>query len=807
MVIILSLVSLLCAANIVQAAESHSFGYGSSHRHAVRHLGKLRRFGQPPKAARDVSTNAPPSTPTQAANSSTLQDISTIHSRRLDAIIESVGDPSNISTWLADLQPDGQWPDSEINYATGCDGRQANWPAANHWVRISTMAAAWHGGLQGYGQYVNSSSLFTAIGNAMDYWFSNDYTDIGCLVNGGTSDCPCGTPGFWNKNWYDNVILVPGLVSETCLLLNDTLTAPRLGNCSHMSLRAYGAFDHGYGFEAGANILDMAKIGLDQGLLVLNVSLVSDAYRRVHNTLVIQEDIGIKVDGIKSDGSFGQHLGLLYNGNYGNVFSNDVLDFEIEAAGTQFAAGNTSQAALETLYDGDRWMINFNTETQVYHWDLSTEGRFISFPVAADQPTSSIGMNLSKVEELGEQWNSDVLTNFARSLSVNATSANAGELIGNRMFFANDYMVTRGSGYVTSVKMYSTRTRNTECTNSENLLGFHLADGVVYTYLQGDEYEDVAAAWDWNLIPGITVDYNATTLDCAHTKYIGKEAFVGGVSDGQIGVAAMRYTNPGTKSLSWQKTWFFLEDDVQYVMIANISSTTDAPIFSVLDQRRFNGPEVYVDGVPIEGGNFTDSQTLWHGNVGYEFQGTDGAYELSVEWGNRTGDWSSTGIWTGQETVDLFAAWLHHKNLSAPISYAVYPAVDFGTFNLKRSYTHLTEIQNDASVSALLDEDHSTVFGVFWDSSGGSFTFMDAIYGTMSIESSAGATFIYRIDSGNVTVADPSQTLSQLTITISVEDGPGPCAWGGENNVTAYFDMPTGGLAGSSVSQVIDTSE
>jgi hypothetical protein len=52
-------------------------------------------------------------------------------------------------------------------------------------------------------------------------------------------------------------------------------------------------------------------------------------------------------------------------------------------------------------------------------------------------------MNLSKVEELGEQWNSDVLTNFARSLSVNATSANAGELIGNRMFYANDYMVCR----------------------------------------------------------------------------------------------------------------------------------------------------------------------------------------------------------------------------------------------------------------------------------------------------------------------------------------------------------------------------
>lgn len=280
---------------------------------------------------------------------------------------------------------------------------------------------------------------------------------------------------------------------------------------------------------------------------------------------------------------------------------------------------------------------------------------------------------------------------------------------------------------------------------------------------------------------------------------------MGGVSDGQVGVAAMRYTNPMTKSLSWQKTWFFLEDDVQYVMIANISSTTDAPIFSVLDQRRFGGPDVYVDGVMSDGGNFTDSQTLWHGDVGYEFQGSNGTYELSVEWGNKTGDWSSTGIWTGEDTVDLFAAWLHHKDLSTPISYTVYPAVDYATFNVKRASAHLTEIQNNASVSALLGEDCNIVFGVFWDPSGGSFAFTSNIYGTMSIASTGNAAFIYRIDSGNLTVADPSQTVSQITFTISVEDGPGPCAWGGENNVTAQFDMPTSGLAGSSVSQVIDS--
>lgn len=101
--------------------------------------------------------SVPASNPTQASNSSTLQDIATIHSRRLETIIESIaGNSSNISTWfvafaklpnyaevnrfrIAGLQGDGKWLDSDINYTAGCDGRRANWPAAEHWVRISQL--------------------------------------------------------------------------------------------------------------------------------------------------------------------------------------------------------------------------------------------------------------------------------------------------------------------------------------------------------------------------------------------------------------------------------------------------------------------------------------------------------------------------------------------------------------------------------------------------------------------------------------------------------------------------------------------
>jgi Polysaccharide lyase family 8, super-sandwich domain len=104
--------------------------------------------------------------------------------------------------------------------------------------------------------------------------------------------------------------------------------------------------------------------------------------------------------------------------------------------------------------------------------------------------------------------------------------------------------VTRGRSYVSTLKMYSSRTRNTECTNSQNPVGFHLADGTTYTYLTGDEYEDISAAWDWNAIPGTTVDYGATPLACSTTNQVGVESFVGGVSTGVLGAAVMVCGNP-----------------------------------------------------------------------------------------------------------------------------------------------------------------------------------------------------------------------------------------------------------------------
>ena len=103
------------------------------------------------------------------------------------------------------------------------------------------------------------------------------------------------------------IILIPKLVSQVCLLMNETLSASQLTHCTIITERAYGAFDGkigGLSAMTGANALDVARIGVDQALLTYDVSLITDAYQRAH--LELQVKNGIRIDGIRADESFGR---------------------------------------------------------------------------------------------------------------------------------------------------------------------------------------------------------------------------------------------------------------------------------------------------------------------------------------------------------------------------------------------------------------------------------------------------------------------------------------------------------------------
>lgn len=289
---------------------------------------------------------------------------------------------------------------------------------------------------------------------------------------------------------------------------------------------------------------------------------------------------------------------------------------------------------------------------------------------------------------------------------------------------------------------------------------------------------------------------------CANASSTGTESFVGGVSDGSIGLAAMRFTNPLTKSLSWQKTWFFIEDDVHHVMVSRILSASDAQIFSVLDQRRHTG-EVILDNVEAQTlENAQVNSSLWHGNVGYSFDQLGSGDKVLVRVEKRSGNWSTIGTSNQPPTsAVVFTTLIEHRNHSALVSYTVFPGTTPETFERKRSQLRLRTIENSENISAIFDEQHNAIYVTFWDPSGGTVTCNSSSFAPITITASGNIALMYKLETGNITVADPSQHLVAVSVVMILGLGNNPPKWGVEKMKTFQFALPSDGLAGSSVSQ------
>lgn len=291
------------------------------------------------------------------------------------------------------------------------------------------------------------TTLLSKINLALNYWFDNDFTEPDCLDSGGVSgyDCPCGTPGLWNKNWFNQAIAVPQYVGHICLLIQDKLTSAQKAKCAEIQNRSYVTIDEGLrpvSSFTGANLLDVATVGISLGLLNDDPALVKDALEHFYGGVVVETSPS--GDGIQADGSFMQHAGLLYNGNYGNVYMNDLISVFIETKETSVAPDTTVQDAFDVLLDGTEWMIIGDTKLKKLLWQYSTIGRMISFRYSDGQASGGVNMDIEKIEEGSEGWANEAAIDEITDRLQEPTddTANQGNLVGTRFFWNSDYLVS-----------------------------------------------------------------------------------------------------------------------------------------------------------------------------------------------------------------------------------------------------------------------------------------------------------------------------------------------------------------------------
>ena len=309
-------------------------------------------------------------------------------------------------------------------------------------------------------------------------------------------------------------------------------------------------------------------------------------------------------EGIQADHSFHQHEAQLYSGGYGLGFLQDNAKAAAWLAGTPWAFATPG---LELLAD---YALKGVLPLIRGDWlDWGARGREFTRDERVPRPRlvlSSLLQLQPLVPSRGAALKDAVDRLTAR------TVPGAGDT-SNTHFWRSDFMVQHTRQAYVSVKMVSARTVGTESGNGENLQGYWLPFGVTYVLRRGDEYDGLPPVWDWSRLPGLTAPAEVPAFQ-GYQRHAAK--FVGGVSDGVSGVAAMRLDKLKTQAL---RAWFF-HGDLMVALGAGIRSTHDAPVHTTLNQTRWVG-EVSSNQGPLRAiGTELDvsgRQWLWHDGVTY----------------------------------------------------------------------------------------------------------------------------------------------------------------------------------------------
>jgi chondroitin AC lyase len=459
-------------------------------------------------------------------------------------------------------------------------------------------------------------------------------------------------------------------------------------------------------------------------------------------------------EGVQSDRSFHQHGAQLYTGGYGGSFANDVAKYALLTRGTEYALPPSSLESFAAFVaDGIAWSLHGTT------FDVSVIGRSVANPhmtgfngVAALIQAS--GFENSRAMEIraaatkmleGWPWGFPVeLAGLAAN--IEAARYRATWPSGYRHYHESDYSVFRRSGWFTSIKMFSARTKSGERTNGENLLGSRQSDGRFHLSLNGDEYyaEGVRPALDWSRLPGITVEQ--TNYAASDLYGFGSNKIAGGTGDGSNGVSAMDLAPLGS-TLRAKKSWFFMGDAIVF-LTSGITATSPYRVETIINQWPLKNPNAQV----ATGRNWTVAD-----GIGY-YLPNGGSQQTSRE--TRTGTWralsESNADFTPQSATFL-TMWLDHGvgPVNASAEYIIVPDTTADGMRSWVAANPVSILANNTSVAAVRRDNATGI--VFW--SAGSFE---------GYESNAAAiVYVTETDDGlTLNVSDPTNGAGTVRLTI-----------------------------------------
>jgi chondroitin AC lyase len=324
--------------------------------------------------------------------------------------------------------------------------------------------------------------------------------------------------------------------------------------------------------------------------------------------------------------------------------------------------------------------------------------------------------------------------------------------------------VHRRPAWYASVKMSSTRVIGAETCNGENLLGLHLGDGVTYFYRTGTEYDDLFPVWDWQRLPGTTCRQDQGSLVPNGNACRGRSNLVGGLSDGERGIAAMEYIRDG---LHARKVWFFLDRAV-VCLGAGIDGDGPEPVLTSVNQCVLNGPVTICadqQASELQKGQRSTGKLEWvhHDGIGYAFIEPTTATVCAQA---QSGDWHRVHSRESPKSVqrDVFSLWIDHgsKPHGARYAYIVLPDVEAAAMPSLCSRLPVTILQQTVSTLAVSSRDGKLVQAAF--SEPGQLAWGNG--SSVEVEAPCLVTLDGTADMVRLHVADPTHTRKAVTLRV-----------------------------------------
>ena len=416
---------------------------------------------------------------------------------------------------LSTLQDDGSW--SDINYQ---DKTRSGWKVKEHVERIFPMCR-YYRYLKANKQITEAEELFGSIEKSIRWWA--DHNPI-------------------SPNWWHNEVGIPKTFGSALLLVWDELPADLQQKLNKVVFEQHVHFG-----RTGQNKVWKAGNMLFRGLLNDDKDMVQAARDAIASEIKAAKD-----EGIQKDWSYHQHGAMQQFGNYGLAYISTMCVYYELFENTPFA------------FTPDQHNILLNLVEQGYSWVVWNEH------LDVNSLNRQLFKNAASIKYL-------VIEFCSRSLQGREVS----RPLGNKHFFCSDMTTHHTKHWMASVKMASNRVAGSEQMNGDNQHGYYTADGATYVYTHGKEYDNIFPLWDWHKIPGITCYLSDKPVPQEEDKVSrrNKTDFVGGVSDGMLGITAMKLNRNGIKA---KKAWIFAED---YLLCLGTDIKTDSlPVATTIEQ-------------------------------------------------------------------------------------------------------------------------------------------------------------------------------------------------------------------------------